>query len=64
MKGAFLYVDKPLTYYRVHDGATSKEWIVDHKREKDDIYMFCKFWPRWMVGIIMHFYKKAYDTYG
>jgi glycosyltransferase involved in cell wall biosynthesis len=64
MEGAFLYVDKPLTYYRVHDGATSKEWIVDHKREKDDIYMFRKFWPNWLVNIIMHFYKKAYETYG
>ncbi len=62
-RGAFLYVDKPLTYYRIHDGATSKEWIVNHTRENDDIYMFRKFWPNWIVNIIMHFYKKAYDTY-
>ncbi len=64
IKGTFAYVDKPLTYYRVHDGATSKEFIEDHRREKDDRYMFEKFWPRWFVNIIMHFYKKAYDTYG
>lgn len=62
-EGAFVYVDKPLTYYRVHDGATSKEFIVDHKREADDRTMFRKFWPKWMVEIIMIFYKKAYDTY-
>ena len=62
--GAFAYTDKPLTYYRVHDGATSKEFIVDHKREKDDTYMFRKFWPGWVVRIIMHFYKAAYNTYG
>ena len=61
--GVFAYVDKPLTYYRVHDGATSKEFIEDHRREKDDRYMFRKFWPQWVVNIIMHFYKKAYDTY-
>ena len=63
MDGAFVYVDKPLTYYRVHDGATSKEFIVDHRREADDRTMFRKFWPGWMIGIIMVFYKKAYDTY-
>lgn len=61
--GIFAYVDKPLTYYRVHDGATSKEFIENHMREKDDIYMFRKFWPEWIVKVIMHFYKKAYDTY-
>ncbi len=62
--GTFAYVDKPLTYYRVHDGATSKEFIVNHTRENDDIAMFRKFWPNWVVSIIMIFYKKAYNTYG
>ena len=62
--GTFAYVDKPLTYYRVHDGATSKEFIVNHTRENDDIAMFRKFWPNWIVKIIMVFYKKAYNTYG
>jgi glycosyltransferase involved in cell wall biosynthesis len=61
--GAMAYVDKPLTFYRVHDGATSKEFIVNHTRELDDRAMFEKFWPKWMVRIIMLFYKKAYDTY-
>lgn len=62
-KGVFAYVDKPLTYYRVHDEATSKEFIVNHRREKEDFYMFCKFWPKWIAKLIMVFYKKAYDTY-
>lgn len=61
--GTFAYVDRPLTYYRVHDGATSKEFILDHRREEEDRYMFRKFWPEWIVNIIMHFYKKAYNTY-
>lgn len=62
-QGALAYVEEPLTYYRVHDGATSKEFIVNHTREIDDTYMFKKFWPGWIVKIIMHFYKRAYDTY-
>lgn len=62
--GAFAYVDKPLGYYRVHDGATSKEFIVNNTRQADDEYMFRKFWPGWMAKFLMKFYKKAYDTYG
>ena len=62
-KGAFLYADKPLTFYRVHDGATSKEFIENHGREIEDTAMFRKFWPKWVVKLIMKFYKKAYDTY-
>jgi len=62
--GTFAYVDKPLTYYRISDEATSAAWIKNHTRENDDRYMFSKFWPNWMVNIIMHFYVKAYDTYG
>lgn len=63
MEGSMAYNENPLTFYRVHDEATSKEFIVDHRREKDDRIMFEKFWPKWVVNIIMIFYKKAYDTY-
>ena len=63
MDGMFAYADVPLTYYRVYDGATTKEWIVNHTRENEDIIMFNKFWPKWFVTILMHFYKRAYATY-
>lgn len=62
-EGRFLYYNKPLTYYRIHDEATSKEFIVNNKRVEEDIYMFNKFWPGFITKIIMIFYKKAYDAY-
>lgn len=62
--GRFYYVDKPLTHFRVHDGATSKQFIEDHRRIKDDISMFEKFWPGFVVRVIMLFYKLSYRTYG
>lgn len=61
--GYFVYSSKPLTYYRIHNGATSKQFIQDKKREYEDTCMFQKFWPDWLVKIIMHFYKYAYKTY-
>lgn len=62
-KGRFLYVDKPFTYYRVHDGATSKEFIDNNGRIIEDTMMFEKFWTRPVAKLIMKFYKKAYNTY-
>lgn len=62
-KGSIAYVEKPLTYYRIHDGATSKEFIDNHERKREDKIMFRKFWPEWVTNIIMMFYKRAYDTY-
>ena len=62
-KGTFAYVDKPLTHYRVHDGATSKEFIENNLRIDEDTRMFNQFWPKWITRMIMVFYKKAYDTY-
>ena len=63
VKGRFLYVDKPLTFYRVYDGATSKEFIENNGRVAEDMEMFNKFWPEFITKIIMIFYKKAYKTY-
>ncbi len=63
IKGGIAYCDKPLVNYRVHDGATSKLYIDNKLREKEDGIMFRKFWPAWLVKVIMLFYKRAYDTY-
>lgn len=61
--GRFLYIDKVLGHYRIHDEATSKAFIKSHNREIEDRSMLCKFWPKWMVNIIMLFYVIAYKTY-
>ncbi|MGN0166279.1 MAG: glycosyltransferase [Lachnospiraceae bacterium] len=59
----FLYTSKTLTYYRIHDGATSKTFIDNNNRRKEDTDMFRKFWGRRITNLIMHFYVKAYETY-
>ena len=62
--GRFLCVERPLMAYRIHDGATTKQCIGDHRRAADEIAMFEKLWPRWMAKLLLHFYKKAYQAYG
>lgn len=63
LDGKFLYIDKPLVGYRVHDGATSKEFIENNLRINEDTKMFEQFWPRFIARLIMIPYKKAYNTY-
>lgn len=61
--GRFICAEQPLLAYRVHDGATTKACIEDNRRSQDEIAMFRKMWPEWIVKILMRYYKKAYENY-
>lgn len=62
-KGRFVCVERPLLYYRVHEEATTKQCIKDHRREREEREMFSRFWPSWVVKLLMKGYQKAYDSY-
>ena len=62
-KGRFLYIPKRLISYRIHEEATTKQFILDHRRVTEDKIMFDKVWPHWITNLIMKFYVKSYDTY-
>ena len=62
-KGRFICSEKPLIAYRVHAAATTQACIEDNRRPVDEMVMFRKMWPDWMVKILMHFYRKAYKEY-
>ncbi|MDO4523538.1 MAG: glycosyltransferase [Eubacteriales bacterium] len=62
-KGRFTYLSKELFYYRIHDKATSKACLVNQKKTEEELEMFRKFWPEWIVQILMHFYKISYRSY-
>ncbi len=61
--GVFAYTDLPLMHYRIHKDATSREFIDNRGRYREDLKMFEKFWPKPVAGLIMKFYVKAYDVY-
>lgn len=62
-KGISLYIPRRLVKYRIHDEATTKKFIVDNKRQEEDLIMFCKMWPRPIAKMIMKVYVKSYDIY-
>lgn len=61
--GRFICVEKPLLYYRVHEGATTRACIRDHRREREERQMFEAVWPRPIVDGLMRFYRLAYKNY-
>lgn len=63
--GRFVYTREPHGYFRVHPEATSAKFIVEKtgQKEREDREMFGHFWPKWMVELIMIFYKKSYASY-
>jgi len=61
--GRFVCVEKPLLYYRVHDGATTKACIRDHRREREELQMFEKMWPKQVAAGLMVLYRLAYRNY-
>lgn len=63
LPGRFICVEKPLLYYRIHEGATTKECIKDQSRLREETDMFQKFWPEPIVRLLIHYYRKAYAFY-
>ena len=63
MNGISLFVPKKLVNYRIHDKATTKEFINNHKRVEEDIIMFNKMHTKLGTKLIMKIYTKSYDTY-
>ena len=63
-KGRLGYVPRKLISFRIHNGATTASFIRDNKRYREDVIMFSKIWPKFVVKIIMLFYTKASMVYG
>lgn len=58
-KGEFVYLNDILMYHRIHEESTTSKIIGENKRSQEDLYMLCKFWPKWIAKLINHYYIKA-----
>lgn len=61
--GRFICEERPVLYYRIHDGAATRACIQDKSRAREEAMMFGKMWPEPVVRLLMRFYCKAYDEY-
>ncbi len=63
-KGSFVYVPDVLLFHRMNaENQTSKLFHTTNARYEDESEIFGRFWPAWIVRIIMHFYSKASRYY-
>lgn len=58
-KGAFVYVDKILTYHRIHEESETSLIIGDNARIQEDYEMFCIFWPKPIAKLLAKFYSSS-----
>ncbi|MCI8309007.1 MAG: hypothetical protein HFJ45_02085 [Clostridia bacterium] len=58
-KGSFIYLNKELTYHRIHIESETTRCISNSSRLEEDYKVFCKIWPKWFAKFIMFFYKFA-----
>ena len=58
-KGEFAYISSALMLHRIHRDSTTSQLLEKDQRRSEDLYMYRKFWPEWIAGIIEHFYQAA-----
>jgi glycosyltransferase involved in cell wall biosynthesis len=58
-KGDFLYDTGRRMGHRIHEGSETSAIIGDNKRSLEEYEMFCKFWPKWMAGILSRAYSSG-----
>ena len=61
--GRLGYIPKKLISFRIHNGSATVSCIKSNIRYKEDIIMFSKIWPKFVVKFIMLFYIKANNVY-
>lgn len=61
--GRWVCVERPLMYYRIHQQATTKVCIKDHKREQEEAEIFRQLWPPIAAKWILKLYQLSYKSY-
>ena len=63
-EGSFVYVPDVLLCHRMNsDNQTSVLFRTSDARYKEESEIFSRFWPKWIVRIIMHFYSGTQKYY-
>lgn len=59
LKGAFVYIPKPLMSHRIHEESATTAIIHDNARVQENYEMYCKFWPGFIAKLINRVYTKS-----
>lgn len=62
MKGDFLYDPEIMMSHRIHEGSETSAIIGDNARSKEEYVMYRKFWPKFIVNLLIRFYSKSQSS--
>lgn len=60
--GSFVWVKKILMSHRIYAGSETSQGLGDNRRQKEDLEMFEKFWPKSIAKIIYKLYSLSYKS--
>lgn len=63
-EGAFVYTSRVMLLHRMNkENATAQLFEHTNARYEEEFEIMNRFWPKWVVKIIMHFYSKTAQFY-
>ncbi|MCI9138189.1 MAG: glycosyltransferase family 2 protein [Lachnospiraceae bacterium] len=57
--GNFIYIPEKLIEHRIHTNSTTSILIANKERTKEDLCMFCRFWPKFLAKILNRLYHVS-----
>lgn len=58
-KGAFICIPRQLMAHRIHPGSTTTLNLSENIRQKEDLEIFCRFWPRPIAKLLNRVYATS-----
>jgi glycosyltransferase involved in cell wall biosynthesis len=62
MNGRFVYIPKHLFKHRIHAESATTEGLKENVRQREDLDIFCRIWPKFIARILSKFYSGSYKS--
>lgn len=62
LDGAYIYINKPLMYHRIHNESITSNALAQNTRYNEDYEMFRKFWSPAIAKILTQIYSISYRS--
>jgi len=60
--GRFVYVPDILLAHRIHSGSATTIGLGRQARQREDLHLFRRLWPRPVAAILARFYSRSYKS--
>ncbi|WP_349783008.1 glycosyltransferase family 2 protein [Xanthomonas arboricola] len=60
--GSFVRIKRVSMLHRVHAESTTTDGVLSGTRAKEDLMMFCRFWPRPIATLLAWIYRLSYSA--